>query len=163
MTDILRYMKTKEAASFLSFSVDTLNNWRSQGRGPVYKKIGASVRYRLSDLEVWANAGEASRREFEREAECHQERLGRVKRLRGRSGQTQRVRRLAAEPLCRDCLRIDGIERKSEEVDHIIPLAYGGSDEDDNIRCLCKPCHSARTRPQVPDAEADWRSPSERL
>jgi 5-methylcytosine-specific restriction protein A len=29
--------------------------------------------------------------------------------------------------------------------DHIKPLALGGTDEDDNIRCLCKPCHDEVT------------------
>jgi predicted DNA-binding transcriptional regulator AlpA len=30
-----------------------LGNLRSQGRGPKYCKIGASVRYRLSDIEAY--------------------------------------------------------------------------------------------------------------
>ncbi len=32
--------------------------------------------------------------------------------------------------------------------DHIIPLTKGGPDTDDNIRCLCGPCHDTRTREQ---------------
>lgn len=70
-----------------------------------------------------------------------------VERLRGRAGQAQRLRRLAAEPLCRRCAEM-GIVTASTVPDHIKPLAQGGSDDDDNIRCLCKPCHDAVTAEQ---------------
>jgi hypothetical protein len=33
-------------------------------------------------------------------------------------------------------------------VDHIVPLAKGGSDEDDNTRNLCEPCHQVVTAEQ---------------
>jgi len=33
-------------------------------------------------------------------------------------------------------------------VDHIIPLAHGGSDEDSNTRNLCDPCHAKVTAEQ---------------
>jgi 5-methylcytosine-specific restriction protein A len=33
-------------------------------------------------------------------------------------------------------------------VDHIIPLALGGTDEDSNTRNLCKPCHDEVTAEQ---------------
>jgi 5-methylcytosine-specific restriction protein A len=32
--------------------------------------------------------------------------------------------------------------------DHIIPLAQGGTDTEDNIRCLCASCHRIRTAQQ---------------
>jgi 5-methylcytosine-specific restriction protein A len=32
--------------------------------------------------------------------------------------------------------------------DHIRPLALGGTDTNDNIRCLCQPCHTKRTAEQ---------------
>lgn len=32
--------------------------------------------------------------------------------------------------------------------DHIKPLTQGGPDTDDNIRCLCRPCHLKRTAEQ---------------
>jgi 5-methylcytosine-specific restriction protein A len=149
-------MKTKEAAAFLSFSSTTLNNWRCEGRGPTYFKIGGSVRYRRIDLEAWANAGEASRSELESGADCHQERQSRVKRLRGRSGATQRARRLAANPLCRDCLNFEIIERQAVEIHHIRPLARGGLDDDDNVWSLCKSCHDLRTKQELRD-EAEGR------
>jgi excisionase family DNA binding protein len=33
--------------------VGTLANWRYQGRGPRFVKVGRHVRYRRSDVEAW--------------------------------------------------------------------------------------------------------------
>ncbi len=68
-------------------------------------------------------------------------------RPRGRRAVEQRLRRLRAEPLCRDCASV-GIVREATVPDHIVPLARGGSDEDSNIRCLCADCHAKRTAEQ---------------
>lgn len=68
-------------------------------------------------------------------------------RLRGRRAVEQRKRRLQVEPLCRDC-KAKGLVTVATVPDHITPLAKGGSDTDDNIRCLCKPCHEKRTAEQ---------------
>lgn len=68
-------------------------------------------------------------------------------RIRGRKGVELRKRRLAAEPLCRDC-KAKGMTRAAVTPDHIKPLALGGTDTDDNIRCLCAECHDRRTREQ---------------
>lgn len=68
-----------------------------------------------------------------------------VERLRGRAAVEQRTRRLAAEPLCRKC-KAKGIVRASTVPDHIIALVNGGTDEDDNIQCLCRWHHEAKTR-----------------
>jgi 5-methylcytosine-specific restriction protein A len=68
-------------------------------------------------------------------------------RLRGRRGVAQRARRLAAEPLCRDCYA-KGILTPSTVPDHIVPLGKGGTDADDNIRCLCAEHHRIRTAEQ---------------
>jgi 5-methylcytosine-specific restriction protein A len=68
-------------------------------------------------------------------------------RVRGRRGVAQRLRRLANEPLCRDCAD-KGLVAASTVPDHIVPLAKGGKDEDENIRCLCEPCHHRRTAEQ---------------
>lgn len=70
-----------------------------------------------------------------------------VARLRGRAGVEQRKRRLAAEPTCRDC-RAEGKTTVATVPDHIIPLAKGGADTDDNIRCLCERHHRIRTAEQ---------------
>ena len=68
-------------------------------------------------------------------------------RIQGRKGQALRKRRLWAEPLCRDCLE-QGKVTEATVPDHIKPLALGGTDTDDNIRCLCGPCHDKRTAEQ---------------
>ena len=69
-------------------------------------------------------------------------------RLRGRRGVAQRARRLAAEPRCRDCVA-RGRTVAATVPDHIIPLSQGGTDTDDNIRCLCGDCHKIRTAEQL--------------
>ena len=70
-----------------------------------------------------------------------------AERLRGRQAVAQRLRRLRAEPLCRDCATLD-VVREATVPDHIVPLAHGGSDDDSNIRCLCAECHIRRTAEQ---------------
>ena len=68
-------------------------------------------------------------------------------RLRGRAAVIQRLRRLQAEPLCRDCAA-KGRIREATVPDHIVPLALGGDDSDANTRSLCTPCHGTRTAEQ---------------
>lgn len=145
MTESQIFFTAIEAAHFLRYSPTTLAIWRSEARGPNYAKIGNSIRYRRTDMELWVNADESGRRQMEALSKCHRARQGLVKRPRGRAGAELRANRLVNEPLCRDCLEY-GIKRPSEEVDHIIPLSKGGSDDDANIRCLCKGCHATRTR-----------------
>ena len=75
-------------------------------------------------------------------------------RLRGRAGQKQRERRLQrTNYLCEDCLA-QGIIRLANIVDHIIPLAHGGPDTDENTRNLCDEHNLKRTAEQF-----DLKSP----
>ena len=46
-----RYLRTAEAARFLSLSGRTLEKHRTYGTGPAYRKIGGRVVYALDDLE----------------------------------------------------------------------------------------------------------------
>jgi 5-methylcytosine-specific restriction protein A len=57
----------------------------------------------------------------------------------------RRVRILVRDAYrCRACGRVVyGVEA---HVDHVRPLADGGTDADDNLQVLCKPCHGAKTR-----------------
>lgn len=49
----------EEAAEFLKFSVDTLANWRCNGGGPPFKRIGRSIRYSLIELQKWVDSQSA--------------------------------------------------------------------------------------------------------
>jgi len=72
----------------------------------------------------------------------------RVERLRGRAGQEQRKRRLArTDGLCEMC-EAEGLTTFATVVDHIKPLALGGSDDDANTRNLCAPHHAQATAEQ---------------
>lgn len=68
-------------------------------------------------------------------------------RIRGRRGMALRERRLQANPLCVDC-KAKGIVRIAVTPDHIVPLALGGEDVDENTRNLCADCHRVRTAEQ---------------
>lgn len=46
-----KLLKEQQAADILAVSVHTVRKWRADGKGPVYVKIGGSVRYRLADLQ----------------------------------------------------------------------------------------------------------------
>jgi predicted DNA-binding transcriptional regulator AlpA len=52
-----RYLRTKEAAEFLSLSARTLEKHRTYGTGPAYKKLGGRVVYAVDELQVWAERG----------------------------------------------------------------------------------------------------------
>ena len=53
----LRFLRTPDAARFLSLSGRTLEKHRIYGTGPQYRKIGGRVVYALDDLQAWANLG----------------------------------------------------------------------------------------------------------
>lgn len=46
-------LRTKEAAEYLGLTKATLEAWRVRGGGPVFLKMGKSVRYRKSDLDAF--------------------------------------------------------------------------------------------------------------
>jgi len=52
-----RFLRTPEAARFLSLSGRTLEKHRTYGTGPKYRKIGGRVVYALEDLKAWADIG----------------------------------------------------------------------------------------------------------
>ena len=52
-----RYLRTVEAARFLSLSNRTLEKHRTYGTGPAYRKIGGRVVYTVDDLKTWADRG----------------------------------------------------------------------------------------------------------
>ncbi len=52
-----RYLRTAEAARYLSLSPRTLEKHRTYGTGPAYRKIGGRVVYAVADLNAWADIG----------------------------------------------------------------------------------------------------------
>jgi len=52
-----RYLRTKEAADFLSLSARTLEKHRTYGTGPAYHKLGGRVVYSVDDLTAWVALG----------------------------------------------------------------------------------------------------------
>jgi predicted DNA-binding transcriptional regulator AlpA len=44
------------AADYLGLHARTLDNWRSQGRGPRYVRVGRRIVYRIADLESYLDA-----------------------------------------------------------------------------------------------------------
>ena len=65
-------------------------------------------------------------------------------RIQGRAGQKLRARRLANDPLCRMCAE-HGLYIKADVIDHIVALANGGTDTDDNCQPLCTKHHEQKT------------------
>lgn len=52
-----RYLRTQEAARYLGVSPRTMEKHRIYGTGPIYRKIGGRVVYKVGDLERWADQG----------------------------------------------------------------------------------------------------------
>ena len=42
-----------QAADFLNLSVRTIQAWRNKWAGPLYIRLGRTIRYRRSDLVAW--------------------------------------------------------------------------------------------------------------
>jgi len=63
--------------------------------------------------------------------------------------------------LCKPCLKASALSAATQ-VDHIISKAKGGTDDEDNLQAICKPCHDRKTtienggRPKVRIAEDGW-------
>ncbi len=67
-------------------------------------------------------------------------------RIRGRKLQTLRRRLFCAQPWCRLCLAKTPQRFTFATIrDHVVPLAEGGTDTDDNIQPLCIDCSDAKT------------------
>ena len=46
-------LSSRAVADYLDIPTGTLANWRYQGRGPAYVRIGRHVRYRAEDIARW--------------------------------------------------------------------------------------------------------------
>lgn len=67
-----------------------------------------------------------------------------VKRITGRVLQSRNRRLLAREPLCRACVEQCKVTA-AVQVDHIVPLHLGGSEDESNLQGLCLKCHDAKS------------------
>lgn len=67
--------------------------------------------------------------------------MPRIKRDRSRS---TRLRRLRLYPVCAECDR-RGLVKATTIIDHVVPLAHGGADTDENCQGLCDLCEAIKT------------------
>ena len=67
-----------------------------------------------------------------------------IERPRGRILQRIRQRIMQGQPLCKMC-DDKGIVTPGVEMDHIVPLFKGGTNDDDNLQMLCMECHRKKT------------------
>ncbi len=54
--DLLPLMTASDLSEYLGVPTGTLANWRYQGRGPVFVRLGRHVRYRAHDVLDWISA-----------------------------------------------------------------------------------------------------------
>ena len=67
-----------------------------------------------------------------------------INRMRGRRWLVLRSQVLSAEPRCLSCLQ-HGRLSAANEVDHIVPLQHGGTDDVGNLQPLCHDCHANKS------------------
>ena len=68
-----------------------------------------------------------------------------TKRVTGRKLQAMRAALFSANPLCVECQRLGRVTLATQR-DHIIPLAEGGKDDDENVQGLCHDCHDVKSQ-----------------
>lgn len=67
-----RFLRTKDAAEYLGVSERTLEAWRTNGGGPVFRKIGGCCRYVLEDLDEFADKGRRTSTSQTAQVACHE-------------------------------------------------------------------------------------------
>jgi 5-methylcytosine-specific restriction endonuclease McrA len=67
----------------------------------------------------------------------------------GRTWEKRRKWILDASPTCALC------GSPANEVDHILPKAQGGTDDDDNLQALCPACHQRKTLAESRQGKAE--------
>jgi hypothetical protein len=57
----LTLWSTVELADVLGVPVSTVSNWRVEGKGPKFIKVGKHVRYAIDDVVAWTNENKHER------------------------------------------------------------------------------------------------------
>jgi predicted DNA-binding transcriptional regulator AlpA len=52
-----QYLTEKEVSGICKLALPTLRNYRHQGKGPSYVKVGRAVRYLMSDIVKYMEQG----------------------------------------------------------------------------------------------------------
>ncbi|MHC8354265.1 helix-turn-helix transcriptional regulator [Pseudomonas sp. LB3P81] len=52
----MKLLTNVQACELLGLKPNTLEVWRTQGKGPQYRKIGRAIRYVESDILAWIDA-----------------------------------------------------------------------------------------------------------
>ena len=55
-TEEPRWLTPDDLSNLLQVSPGTVANWRSQGKGPAFKRIGGVVRYNPQVVDAWIEA-----------------------------------------------------------------------------------------------------------
>lgn len=53
-------LTAEQAAEYLHVQTQTLANWRTEGRGPAFVRIGRLIRYRLEVLDKWIDSSNSN-------------------------------------------------------------------------------------------------------
>lgn len=69
---------------------------------------------------------------------------------RGYDSNWRKIRKqfMATNPLCMDCQAYDRLQ-PATEVHHVVGLQDGGTHDENNLRSLCKTCHSRLTMKNI--------------
>lgn len=51
-----KWLRTKQAATYLNIGFRTLEKLRSTGGGPPYRKVTGTVLYRMDELDQWVDS-----------------------------------------------------------------------------------------------------------
>jgi len=81
--------------------------------------------------------------------------IAKIERTRGAKLQALRKLVFSENPLCQMCLNKSKI-KEAKELDHIVPIAKGGTDARENLQGLCIECHREKT---AQDFGVNYRPP----